>query len=126
MGCGCRGPERRSDSQAFRRAALYVGAVNSPAVAAPEVNLTSKQWAVLLLIAAVQFVNILDFVIVMPMGPELAAQLGFSKAHVGYINGAYTAAASLMGFLGSFFLDRFDRRTALAVSLVGLVLGTLA
>ncbi len=95
-------------------------------VSQPLQPLSRREWGIVALIAAVQFVNVLDFVIVMPMGPELAAQLGFSKAHVGYINGAYTAAASLMGLLGSLFLDRFDRRSALAVALGALVIGTFA
>jgi predicted MFS family arabinose efflux permease len=91
-----------------------------------QLALTPRQWAVTLLIAAVQFVNILDFVIVMPMGPALARALGISEALLGYVNGSYTAAAAVTGLLGSFFLDRFDRRKALFVSLVGLVAGTAA
>lgn len=87
---------------------------------------TPRQLFIVLLIAAVQFVNILDFVIIMPLGPELAANLGFSDARVGFINGAYTGAAALAGLLGSLFLDRFDRRKALAVALLGLVTGTAA
>lgn len=93
---------------------------------ATELRLTSKQWGIVLLIAAVQFVNILDFVIIMPMGPEFAKALGVSEAHLGYVNGSYTGAACLAGLLGSFFLDRFDRRKALAVALAGLVVGTAA
>ncbi len=87
---------------------------------------TPRQLGIVLLIAAVQFANILDFVIIMPLGPELAARLSFSEAHVGYVNGAYTAAACVAGLLGSLFLDRFDRRRALAVAVLGLVVGTAA
>jgi predicted MFS family arabinose efflux permease len=86
--------------------------------------LTPRQWAVTLLIAAVQFVNILDFVIVMPMGPVFARSLGISEAHLGYVNASYTLAAAVTGLVSSFFLDRFDRRQALFVALVGLVAGT--
>ena len=39
----------------------------------PAVQLTRKQWGIVLLICAVQFVNILDFVIVMPLGPDFAS-----------------------------------------------------
>ncbi len=85
---------------------------------------TPRQWATVLLIGGVQFVNILDFVIVMPMGPEFAKHLGIAEDKLGAIAGSYTAAACLSGLLGAFFLDRFDRRKALAASLVGLVLGT--
>jgi predicted MFS family arabinose efflux permease len=82
--------------------------------------------AIIFLIGAVQFVNILDFVMVMPLGPDFAAGLGIPLSHVGTIGGSYTAAASVAGVVGSYFLDRFDRRKALAVSMLGLVLGTAA
>ncbi len=87
-------------------------------------TLTREEWTITLLIAAVQFVNILDFVIIMPMGPVLATALHFSESSAAMLNGSYTAAASVTGLLGLFFLDRFDRRQALAVSLLGLVVGT--
>lgn len=75
---------------------------------------------------AVQFVNILDFMMVMPLGPFFSDGLGIPGSQVGVIAGSYTAAAAVSGLLGSFFLDRFDRRSALIVSLVGLALGTAA
>ena len=81
---------------------------------------------VIFLVGAVQFVNILDFMIVMPLGPDFAVELGIPNAHLGYIGGSYTAAAALSGLIGSFFLDRFDRRKALAFAMLGLTIGTLA
>src|ERR1700682_2070878 len=80
--------------------------------------------AVVLLVAAVQFVNILDFVMVMPMGPDFAAALGIPSSRLGLIGGSYTAAAAVAGLVSSLFLDRFDRRPALGISMVGLVVGT--
>jgi predicted MFS family arabinose efflux permease len=80
--------------------------------------------AVIFLIGAVQFVNILDFVMVMPLGPDFARGLGIESSHIGYIAGSYTAAASVAGLVGGAFLDRFDRRKALAVSMLGLVVAT--
>jgi predicted MFS family arabinose efflux permease len=77
-----------------------------------------------LLVAAVQFVNILDFVMVMPMGPDFAAALGIPLSHLGYVGGAYTAAAATSGLICAGFVDRFDRRRALAVAMLGLVAGT--
>ena len=89
---------------------------------APKLN--SRQWGIVLLIGAVQFVNILDFVIVMPLGPDFARALAIPESHLGYVGGAYTAAACISGLLGSLFLDRFDRRKALALAMSGLVVGT--
>src|SRR5690349_6492840 len=79
---------------------------------------------VVLLIGAVQFVNILDFVMVMPLGPDFAAALDISMSHLGIIGGSYTAAATIAGLVASSFVDRFDRRKALACACLGLVIGT--
>jgi predicted MFS family arabinose efflux permease len=78
------------------------------------------------LIGAVQFVNILDFVMVMPLGPDFARGLGIPLSRLGLVGGSYTLAAAGAGLLGSLFLDRFDRRSALAVAMGGLALGTCA
>jgi predicted MFS family arabinose efflux permease len=80
--------------------------------------------AVIFLIGAVQFVNILDFVMVMPLAPYFSGSLGIDSAHIGIVAGSYTAAASIAGLVGGYFLDRFDRRKALAVCMLGLVLAT--
>jgi len=77
-----------------------------------------------LLLAAVQFVNIVDFMIVMPLGPDFAGELGIPLSRLNLVAGAYMAAAGLSGALGAFVLDRFDRRQALVVALVGLATGT--
>jgi predicted MFS family arabinose efflux permease len=81
---------------------------------------------IIFLVGAVQFVNILDFMMVMPLGPDFARALGISTAHLGLIAGSYMAAAAIAGIVGARFLDRFDRRKALGVALFGLVAGTAA
>jgi len=83
-----------------------------------------RERAIVLTVAAVQFVNILDFMIVMPLGPDFAAALGIPVSHLGIIGGSYTAAAAIAGLAGSFFLDRFDRRKALLACLGGLTAAT--
>lgn len=75
-------------------------------------------------IGAVQFVNVVDFMMVMPLGPDFAKALGIRVSHMGVLAGAYTLAAALSGLVGSFFLDRICRRKALVWALVGLAFGT--
>ena len=82
--------------------------------------------AIVFCVGAVQFVNILDFMMVMPLGPDFAVALDIPVSHIGYVGGAYTAAASVSGLACAFFLDRFDRKKALSVAMLGLVLGTLS
>jgi predicted MFS family arabinose efflux permease len=64
--------------------------------------------------------------IVMPLGPDFALALGIPTSRLGLVGGAYTAAAAVAGVAGAGFLDRFDRRTALATSMGGLVIATFA
>lgn len=80
--------------------------------------------AVVLTVAAVQLVNILDFVMVMPLGPDFSKAIHIPESDLGWIAGAYTAAAAVSGLIGAFVLDRFDRRKALIVSMIGLIIGT--
>jgi len=77
-------------------------------------------------IAAVQFVNVVDFMMVMPLGPDFAKALGIRVSHMGVLAGAYTLAASVSGLVCSMFLDRLPRRKALVWSILGLSLGTAA
>jgi predicted MFS family arabinose efflux permease len=85
-----------------------------------------KERTLVLLVAAVQFVNILDFMMIMPLGPDFAAALDIPTSHIGVLGGAYTLAAAVSGIVGSRVLDRFDRRTALVLAMVGLTVGTAA
>ncbi len=87
---------------------------------------TVSENQLVLLLSAVQFVNTLDFVMVLPLGPDLSKGLGMPASLLGLIGGSYTAAAAVSGLVSSTFLDRFDRRQALAVALAGLVLATVA
>lgn len=82
--------------------------------------------SLIFLIAMVQFINVLDFVMIMPMGPDFAEALAIPNPHLGWIGGSYTAAAAISGWIASFFLDRFDRKSALLLALMGLIVGTLS
>ncbi len=92
----------------------------------PQMPSSLSERKLIFLIGAVQFINTLDFMMVMPLGPDFARALGIPSSELGLIGGSYTAAAAIAGIAGAFFLDRFDRRRALAVALAGLVLGTAA
>jgi predicted MFS family arabinose efflux permease len=94
--------------------------------ASPQPSVSLSEGFIVFLVAAVQFVNILDFMMVMPLGPDFARGLGIPTASLGLVSGSYAAAAALAGFLGASVLDRFDRRKALAVAMIGLVAGTAA
>lgn len=54
--------------------------------------------------AGVQFANILDFMMVNPLGPRLAEALDVPVSKLPIVIGSYTAAASVTGILGLWFL----------------------
>jgi predicted MFS family arabinose efflux permease len=76
------------------------------------------------LIASIQFISILEFMIVPPLGPDFAKSLGIPSSNLGLIAGSYTAAAAVAGLVSSFFIEKFDRRSALAFTMLGLVIAT--
>ncbi len=81
---------------------------------------------VIALIAALQFVYILDFMMVMPLGPDLSAALGFPSDQLGWLSVAYTLGSVLSGLLCVRWLDRYQRRPALLVAIALFGLATLA
>jgi predicted MFS family arabinose efflux permease len=110
----------------FLRGASYNRAAHARANAAIVTEETKGlERRIVFLVGAVQFVNVLDFTMVMPLGPDFARALHIPMSELGKAVAGYGQAAALAGFTGSFFLDRFDRKRALAVAMVGLVLGTL-
>jgi predicted MFS family arabinose efflux permease len=86
----------------------------------------NKEKAVLFLLAAIQFTHIVDFMIMMPLGPQLMRLFTISPAQFSWLVSSYTFSAGIMGFLGAFVLDRFDRKKVLQVIYIGFTLGTLA
>ncbi|MEI6034330.1 MAG: MFS transporter [Verrucomicrobiae bacterium] len=71
-----------------------------------------------------QFTHIMDFMIMMPLGPMLMRQLSISAAQFSLLIAAYTMSAGVIGLLVAPFIDRFDRRRVLVVSYVGFIVGT--
>jgi predicted MFS family arabinose efflux permease len=63
---------------------------------------------------------------VLPLGPDVAQALDIPVSKLGMLGGSYTAAQAVAGIAGAFFLDRLDRRRALAGALTGLVVATAA
>ena len=84
-----------------------------------------RERLVLLILAAVQFVTIVDFLIVMPLGPQLMRTLAIGPAKFGLIVSSYTFAAGAAGLVASAVVDRFARRPAFMALYAGFLLGTL-
>jgi predicted MFS family arabinose efflux permease len=84
-----------------------------------------SELVLLLVLASVQFTLIIDFVIVMPLGPAVKSALTLSNQQFGWMVSAYGFTAAVTGLLAAVFLDRFDRKRSLLVLFAGFALGTL-
>jgi predicted MFS family arabinose efflux permease len=80
----------------------------------------------LLTLAGIQFTHIVDFMIMMPLGPQLTALFGISLPEFGLLVSAYTVAAGISGLLATTFVDRFDRKHLLLTLYVLFALTTVA
>jgi MFS transporter, DHA1 family, inner membrane transport protein len=83
-----------------------------------------KQNILIALMAAVQFTHIVDFVIMMPLGPQLMRSLDINSTQFGLVVSAYTFSAAISGIVGAFFLDKYNRKTALLFLYAGFIIGT--
>lgn len=77
------------------------------------------------LLAAIQFTHIVDFMIMMPLGPQLMRVMGISTRDFGFLVSAYTFGAAASGFLAAFHIDRFDRKKALLAIYFAFAVTTL-
>lgn len=87
--------------------------------------MSNKERIILLLLAALNFTHILDFMIMMPLGNFLMPYFNITAGQFSSVVAAYTFSAGTSGFLAAFFVDNFDRKKVLLFGYVGFLLGTL-
>ncbi|MFA5371729.1 MAG: MFS transporter [Sideroxydans sp.] len=79
----------------------------------------------LLILAGIQFSHVLDFMIMIPLGPLLMSELGISTHEFGLLVASYSFSAAGSGLLAATFIDRFERKQLLLVILLIFGLATL-
>lgn len=90
-------------------------------------TLTPKQESRLLLtLAGIQFSHILDFMIMMPLGPILIHDFGISTHEFGLLVASYSFSAAFSGLLGATFVDRFERKRFLLIMFILFGIASLA
>ena len=80
----------------------------------------------LLTLSGIQFTHIVDFMVMMPLGPQFTQLFNISDAKFGLLVSAYTFSAGASGLLASFYVDRFSRKKLLLTLYVLFGLATLA
>lgn len=85
-----------------------------------------RELLLLLTLAGIQFTHIVDFMVMMPLGPQLVTLFGITDAQFGLLVSAYTFAAGVSGLLASLYVDRFGRKKLLLSLYVLFAIATLA
>ncbi|MDP2143799.1 MAG: MFS transporter [Gallionella sp.] len=80
----------------------------------------------LLTLAGIQFSHVIDFMIMMPLGPILIAELGITTHEFGLLVASYSFSAALSGLLTAVFVDRFERKRMLLTMFALFGIATLA
>jgi MFS transporter, DHA1 family, inner membrane transport protein len=91
----------------------------------PPARITRAEWGLILVLVAIQFTHMVDFVIIMPLGGRLMTELSLNPEQFSYIVSAYAWAAGIASLLASFVMDRFDRKAVLVTMYAGFTFSTL-
>jgi MFS transporter, DHA1 family, inner membrane transport protein len=84
--------------------------------------MSKQERIIVVLLAALNFTHILDFMIMMPLGNYLKV----SAMQFSILVAAYSISAFFSGLTVALFIDRFDRKQFLLFAYIGFVIGTLA
>lgn len=83
-----------------------------------------KEKIIIFILACINFTHIMDFMIMMPLGPQLMRTFKIDAQAFGFLVSSYTFSSFVSGLIAAFFVDRFDRKTVLLTGYWGFVIGT--
>ena len=98
----------------------------SPAHPSPEPLDPARERVLLVTLAGIQFAHILDFMIMMPLGPVLMQEFGVGTHEFGLLVSSYTFSAAFTGLLAAMFVDRFERKRLVLTMFALFAVATLA
>ncbi|MET0320303.1 MAG: MFS transporter [Duganella sp.] len=101
-------------------------AAPSASSGAPVALAPARERLVLWLLALTQFTVIMDFMVMMPLAPQLMAAFAITPAAVSGAVSAYAWCAGLSGLLAAMYIDRFDRKRLLLWMFALFTLSNLA
>ncbi len=88
--------------------------------------MNTQEKRLLFTLAALNFTHIMDFMIMMPLGPQLMELFQITPQQFSFAVSAYSIMAGISGFVAAFFVDRFDRKQLLLFAYIGFLVGTFA
>ena len=85
---------------------------------------TRAELLLIFALALFQFAHIIDFMLLMPLGPMLMEDFGINNQEFSYLVSSYTFSAAIVALLSATFIDRFHRKKALMFVFGGFLVGT--
>jgi predicted MFS family arabinose efflux permease len=86
--------------------------------------MSRKELSLLIILAFINFTNIMDFMIMLPLEPFLEKSFHITTVQFGFLVSVYGFSACAASMTASFFVDRFNRKHVLLIAFSGLILGT--
>ncbi|MDH4263150.1 MAG: MFS transporter [Spirochaetia bacterium] len=90
-----------------------------------KLKFTKKEKYLVSALAGLQFTHMVDFMILMPLGPVIIEQFNITNAQFSYVVSAYTFSAGISALFASTFIDRYNRKKSLLVVFLGFLFSTL-
>ena len=87
--------------------------------------LARSERAMLFILAGIQFCHVLDFMIMMPLGPFLISALGISTHEFALLVASYSFSAAAAGLLIAPVVDRFERKRFVLAIFAAFAVATL-
>ncbi|HYM92576.1 MAG TPA: MFS transporter, partial [Chitinophagaceae bacterium] len=88
--------------------------------------MTRKERIILFLLAALNFTQLLDFIIMMPLSNYLLPYFSITAFQFSLLVASYSISAFISGLVIAMFIDKFDRKKSLLFAYTGFLVGTLA
>ena len=89
-----------------------------------EKQILRKERLYVVILAAIQVVHIMDFVIMMPLGPQFIRAFDITTTQFSFLVASYSISAGVIGFMGALYADHFDRKRFLLFNFTGFIIGT--
>ncbi|TGM88861.1 MFS transporter [Leptospira licerasiae] len=90
----------------------------------PKTKIVRRELFLILLLASIQFTNIMDFMIMFPLQDYFLKQFQIDTAMFSLVLSSYSFAAAIAALIGANFIDRFNRKSAAIFLYIGFLVGT--
>src|SRR6187455_226175 len=88
--------------------------------------MNKKERAIIFLLAAINFTQVLDFVNMVPLSIYLIPDLHISAFQFSTLVASYSISAFFSGIIAALLIDRHDRKVSLLIAFTGFLIGSFA